>query len=176
MSFSAFCQETLQDARAQIQAVLDSWQDRATAREAILKLGPSGFAAVQSIAKAGAENHSRRSRAIALLATFKSRESIQALEQITGDKAPLYRCLAIQALTEIGSEEPLPILVRKLDDRSVCMKTTSTDPAEEHDVLVSDEAVRGLEKITGLSFERGKSNVKHRATRSWKDWWRKRHK
>ena len=80
---------------------------------------------------------------------------------------PIYRCLAVQALAEISTEETLPVLVKKLDDASACMKAVATDPASEHDVLVYDEAVRALEHVTGLSF-------KGKGTKAWKAWWHRR--
>jgi hypothetical protein len=52
------------------------------------------------------------------------------------------------------------------------MKAVSTDPAEEHQVYVSDEAVRLLEQITGQSLDKEATNG-HRSTKPWKDWWAK---
>jgi HEAT repeat protein len=115
------------------------------------------------------------SRAIGLLGTFKSAESVNGLAQITEAKKPLYRCLAIQSLAEIASKETLPVLIKKLDDRAVCMKTTSTDPARDNSVFVSDEAVRALETITGQAFGNVDS-LGHRPSKPWKEWWTKQEK
>ncbi len=122
---------------------------------------------VRSVATAADQPHLRRARAISLLATMRDPQSVRTLATIADHAKPTYRCLAIQALAEVGTEETLPWLVRKLDDNSSCMKTITTDPVREHDVLVSDEAVRALEHVTGALPE-GKG------AEAWKRWWLRR--
>lgn len=152
--------------------VLDSWSSRKDARAALLSLGPSGLDALQAVAKSEQESHLRRSRAITLLATFQTASSIQTLGDITWDKKPIYRCLALQALAELRSKEVLPILMTKLADQSTCMTILRTDPPREHEVFVSDEAVRALELVTGVTLEEGLEE-RHRATQPWYEWWSK---
>jgi HEAT repeat protein len=164
-----------QEIRSQIEAILESWSDREAGRLAVSERGPEGVKALVSIAVSPEQTHLRRSRAISLLGTFNTSEAVRGLTRITEDRKPLYRCLALQALAELRSEETLEAVISKLDDRAVCMKTVSTDPAREEDVFVSDEAVRALERITGLSFEQECPTHKgHRATQPWKQWWEKR--
>jgi hypothetical protein len=162
--------DTPQHLRSQVEGVLDSWSDREHTRRAILKLSLDPLPALVSIAKSDRESEIRRTRAIALLGTFGEAPSEHALDDLTDDRNPKYRCLAIQSLAELKPPSTVPMLIRKLDDRDVCMKTISTDPAEEHDVFVSDEAVRLLEQITGQSFDQ-ESTSSHRGTRAWKTWW-----
>jgi hypothetical protein len=165
-----------EEIRSGVEALLDSWSDRASTRDKILNLGPETriVKTLVSIAQSESETDLRRSRAIALLATFNTKESFSGLSQVTEGGEPSHRCLAIHALAELGSKETVPVLVRKLDDRSVCMTLVSTDPYQEHSVFVSDEAVRALERVTGTSF--GETNsVGHRPTKPWKAWW-SRHK
>lgn len=163
-----------QEIRSQIEAILESWADRETARLAVSKLGLEGMKALISIAVSAEQTYLRRSRAISLLGTFNTSEAVRGLAQITEDRKPLYRCLALQALAEVRSEETLAVVISKLDDSAVCMKTVSTDPAGEEEIFVSDEAVRALERITGLSFEEECPTYrKHRATQPWKQWWEK---
>lgn len=164
-----------QEIRPQVEAILDFWSDREAGHAAVSELGSEGMKALVAIAVSGDQSHLRRSRAIWLLGTFNTSEAVRGLTRITEDRKPLYRCLALQALAEIGSDETLTVVVRKLDDRAVCMKTVSTDPVTEKEVFVSDEAVRALERITGLSFENECPSRKgHRATQPWKQWWEKR--
>ena len=94
-----------------VEAMLDAWRDRASARQTLLQIGPEGEAAVRSVALASDETHLRRSRAILLLATIKTSKSIETLARIADEGQPIYRCLAVQALAEISTEETLPVLV-----------------------------------------------------------------
>lgn len=162
--------------QAQIESILDSWQSRTVAREAVLKAGSESevLSALGTIAGSGKQPFGRRSHAIALLATFKNSQSVKLLARVAKTGKPPHRCGAIQALAEIASKATLPVLVSKLDDHSVCMQIQSTDPARTSDVYVSDEAVRALEHVTGQSFGQ-ESSPGHRATQPWKDWWAKQH-
>jgi HEAT repeat protein len=146
--------------RYQVEALLRSWEDRATARKKILELESEASATREliSIGRSTRTTHLVRSRAIALLGSLSNPASLKGLALITMTGKPLYRCLAIQSLAEIGSRETLHLLIEKIDDHSICMTMTSTDPPEERDVSVSDEAVRALEKITGEPFGMLKSN------------------
>jgi hypothetical protein len=158
--------------RSQIEAALDSWSSRANTRDAILKVSQDPLPVLIAISKSRRESDVRRSHAIALLATFKSPKSGYALEQLSDESNPKYRCLALQSIVELKSRSAAAVLVRKLDDQAVCMKSVSTDPGEERQVYVSDEAVRLLEQITGQSFDKD-STGGHLATKPWKDWWAK---
>jgi HEAT repeat protein len=134
--------------RSQVEAALDSWSSRDSARDAISKISHDPLSALIAISKSKREPEVRRSRAIALLATFKVASSEHALDRLADDSDPKYRCLALHSIAELKSHSALPVLIRKLDDHAVCMKAVSTDPAEEHKVYVSDEAVRLLEQTT----------------------------
>ncbi len=158
--------------RSQIEAALDSWSGLDNTREAILKVSQDPLPALIAISKSRHESDNRRSHAIALLATFTAPLSGSALEQLTDDSNPKYRCLALQSIVELKSRSAVPVLIRKLDDRAVCMKSISTDPGEERQVYVSDEAVSLLEQVTGQSFDK-ESTGGHSATKPWKDWWAK---
>ncbi len=157
---------------SRVEAALDSWSDRTGTRDAILKINHNPVLALITIAESKQQPEIRRSHAIALLGIFKTAGSEHALGELANDSNPKYRCLALQSLAELKSERSLSVLITKLDDQAVCMKTVSTDPAEEHDVYVSDEAVRLLEQITRQSFGQGSSGG-HRATKPWKEWWSK---
>lgn len=158
--------------QAQIESLLDAGQSRVAARESLLKLGSESdvINVLGTIAESRKQPFGRRSRAIGLLATFKNDRSIRVLARVADEAKPLFRCGAIQALAEISSKATLPVLVSKLDDRSVCMQIQSTDPARTSHVFVSDEAVRALEQITGETFREG-TPTGHRATEPWKKWW-----
>jgi hypothetical protein len=158
--------------RSQVEAALDSWSSRDSTRDAISKVNHDPLSVLITISKSKHEPEVRRAHAIALLATFKEAPSERALDQLADDSNPKYRCLALHSLAEQKSHGVLPVLIRKLDDQAVCLKAVSTDPAEEHEVYVSDEAVRLLEQITGQSFDQ-EATSGHRATKPWKDWWAK---
>jgi len=157
---------------SKVDAALDSWASRNNTRVAVLKITANPVPLLASIAESNGEPDIRRSRAIALLATFKVTTSERALIQLVDDSTPKFRCLALQSLTELNSHVALPVLVRKLDDKAICMKLTMTDPAREQEVYVSDEAVRLLEMITGQTFGK-EPKAGHRATNPWKEWWSK---
>jgi len=159
------------DCRDAVEEALGGWTSRAAARAAL----PEGDAdCIEQLGRIATGNgdYLSRSRAIALLATFRSPESVSALERVVEHPDPAWRCRAIQALAEIGSDAVLPILVGRLEDRSVCLKITSTDPAREHGVFVADEAIRALETVTGLSFEPQPRPGQHRDPSPWRKWWR----
>ena len=156
--------------RSQLAAALDSWSDRAGTRGAILKITHDPVPLLASIATTKDDPDVRRLHAIAILATFKTERSKQALDQLADDPNPKCRCAALQSMAELESRGAIPVLIRKLDDQAVCMEAASTDPPEEHDVYVSDEAVRLLEHITGQSTAT-ESVGGHRATRPWRKWW-----
>lgn len=158
--------------RSQIEAALDLWSGRASTRNAILRVNHDPVPALTTIAQSKRESESRRVHAIALLATFKIARAERALKKIANDTNPKYRCSALQALAELNSRSVIPVLIGKLDDHFVCMTAVSTDPAEEREVYVSDEAVRLLEQITGQSFGQEGPNG-HRGTSPWKEWWAK---
>jgi HEAT repeat protein len=158
--------------RSQVGAAIDSWSDHAGKREEITKITRDPVTLLAAIAKSSRQPDVRRSHAIALLATFKEPSSEHVLNQLVDDRNPKYRCLALQSLTELEARGAVPALVRKLNDQAVCMKTVSTDPAQDHDVYVSDEAGRLLEQLSGQSFEQKSANG-HRGTKPWKEWWAK---
>jgi len=160
--------------RSRVESLLDSWQNRTSAREGLLKLGeePDIIKTLGAIAGSAEEPAGRRYHAIGLLATFKGKPSVTVLGRLSETGEPVYRCAAIQALTEIASRAVLPILVSKLDDHCICMQIQSTDPDRTSDVYVSDEAVRALEHITGRTFAQ-QVGAAHRAVQPWKEWWAK---
>ena len=160
------------DCRASVERILDSWTNRAAAR-AVLPPDGECLARLGDVAGDGTEGYQRRSRAVSLLATVKSPASVAALRKIAEDPDPAWRCRALQALAEIGSEEVVPILVARLEDRAVCMTVTASHTAREQPVFVSDEAVRALETVTGLSFGSGPRRGGHRDPNPWRKWWRK---
>jgi hypothetical protein len=156
--------------RSQIEAALDSWSGRPKTRLAVLEITRDPIPSLAIIAQSPRESYSRRMHSISLLATFKARESETALVQIAKHAGPEFRCVALQALAELDPQRAIPVLIRKLDDHSICMRMASTDPAAVLDVYVSDEAVRLLELTTGQSF--GAESIEgHRSIRPWKDWW-----
>ena len=158
--------------RSEIAAALDAWAGRAGTRDAISKISRDPLPALIYIAQSIGESEIHRSHALALLATFKDARSGRALDQIANDSNPTYRCLALQSLAELKSRGAVPTLISRLDDQGTCIRTRITDPAEERDVYVSDEAVRLLEQVTGQSFAQ-ESGDGHRPTKPWKDWWSK---
>jgi HEAT repeat protein len=163
--------------QSQVEAVLDGWQGWKAARESLLKLGMGTdvIGALGAISQEKGQTYTRRSHAIELLATFKSDESVKILGQVTINSDPVFRCAAIRSLAAIGLKSTVPILVHKLDDRSVCMQMQSTDPAHADDMYVSDLAVGALEQVTGQTFDKKSSNP-HRPTQPWKEWWIKKNK
>jgi hypothetical protein len=154
-----------------VGVLLDDWKDRATARQRLIQLGPEAQAALQSVAIANNEAMLRRRRAISLLATIGNSESIKTLDAISNMDPPAYRCFALQALAEIGTEETLPVFMRKLEDKTVCMYKAASH-AETEDILVCDEAIRLLEHLTGLSLAVEKDRVEK--IDKWKAWWKNR--
>ena len=156
--------------RSRVEAALDAWTSRAATRDAVLKISRTPVPALAIIAKSAGEADMRRRRAISLLGTFEGVSSEHALVELTDDREPMYRCLAMQSLAELDSRGAIPVLIRKLDDETVCMRMASTDPPRESDVYVSDEAVRLLEQLTKQSFDQ-ESPEGHRLTRPWKEWW-----
>ena len=171
----ALCQTESGDVRRKVELALDSWTDRASAHESVEKLGQRGFVAVASIAENSKEPSLRRRLAISLLATFNTQESVDSLIKILNDERAVFRCLAIHSLIEIKKRRAVPALIRKLDDQTVCLKSVQTHTKEQIDVYVSDEAVRALEGITGVSFEEEKDLwiIGHRSTQPWREWWAK---
>lgn len=151
-----------------IEAVLDKWSSRSAARQALFQIGPEAQSALSVIARASDQSFIRRSRAISLLGTIGNAESMKALGDISRAGSSTHRCLAMHALAEIGTEEALAFLIERLDDSSVCMREVSTDPGDEADVLVCEEAIRLLGNITGLSFA---ADSKDEQTKLWKAWW-----
>jgi hypothetical protein len=158
--------------RSDVVAAIDSWQTRTATRDAISRVGGDPVPILISIASSKTEPGVRRTHAIALLATFRDPRSEHALNEETNDGDPRYRCLALQSLVEQQSRYAIPALIKKLDDRGACMKSRSSDPSTEIDVYVSDEAVRLLELVTGISFEHA-NGATHKETQPWKDWWLK---
>jgi hypothetical protein len=152
-----------------VEVLLDGWKDRMIARQRLFQIGPESQAALQSVALANNQSPLRRRRAISLLGTLGNAESIKTLADICNIDPPSYRCYAMHAMSEIGTEDTLPIFIRKLDDRTICLKRTYTDPAEEEDILVCDEAIRLLERITGQSLAAEKD--RDEKIRMWKTWW-----
>lgn len=164
---AAVAQTSLQ---ARIEVTLDSWSGRSSTREAILKLSDNPVPALINVANSKLGSELRRVHAVDLLAAFKTQASERALKQVARQGTPVLRCSALRALVELDARHAIPVLVDRLDDHGACMRTISTDPAGEHDVYVSDEAVRLLEQITGQSFDQAPSND-HRTTKPWKQWW-----
>jgi HEAT repeats len=164
---------TVDSQLSRVEAVIEAWSSRSETRSAILSVTPHPVHILVDIAKSKREPDVRRIHAIALLGTFNDSSSIRALDQLTNDKDPKYRCLALESLAEAASGNAISVLITKLDDQEVCMKDVATDPAVEREVFVSDEAVRLLEQVTGYSFE-PKYDRGHRATQPWEKWWSKR--
>lgn len=167
--------------RAEVQAAIDSWSSRANTREAIVKMGGDAVPVLVSIAideQDSIQSIARRRRAIWLLGTFRTDESIRGLTRIADCKEPMYRCEALRALAEIDLPPIVRALIRKLDDHDVCMRFVSTHQPEEFGVYVSDVAVNVLEDATHLSFEKKPPPEApcHRATEPWKRWWAKQQK
>ncbi len=163
----AMCQTS---ARSQVESVLDSGPGREKSHELVSKISGDPVPLLMSIAQSKEGSYVRRTRAIYLLATFKTEESERALTELAAHGSPEFRCPALQAFVELMSRDAIPLLMSSLDDHAVCMHTAVTDPAREQDVYVSDEAVRLLEQVTGQSF--GQAPAKgHRATKPWKKWW-----
>ncbi len=165
------CAQNKSESEHGVTAVLDNWTTRADASAAIRKLGPNGVVALSKIAADDSEAHTRRWRSISLLGSLPPSESVVPLGDIVRRAKPMYRCFALQSLAETGSEGAIPIAVSQLDNTSPCMTATSTDPARETAIRVSDEAVRTLEAITGKSFEPNAAFGMQRASEPWKKWW-----
>jgi len=163
----AFCQTSV---RSQVESVLDAGGGREKGHELVSKISDHPVPLLMSIAQSTQDSYVRRTRAIYLLATFKTKESELALSELTTHSGPEYRCPALQALVEIRSQDAIPLLINSLDDRAVCMHATLTDPARAQEVYVADEAVRLLEQVTGQSFGHVLANG-HRATKPCKKWW-----
>jgi len=156
-------------ATAKVEKALDEWSSRESARQSIVGMSVRAQSALRSIALEENQSHLRRQRAISLLGTFGDPESTGTLNIIAKSDKPIYRCFALHALAEIGTEEALSIFVNKLDDKSVCMKSVWTDPHEEEDVLVCDEAIRLLEHVTGLPL--ATKAGRNERIKVWKQWW-----
>jgi HEAT repeat protein len=156
--------------RSQVESLLDEGASRSHNRDVILRISDAPVPVLRSIAESDRESYLRRTRAIFLLATFKTPESEHSLHKLADHASPQFRCPALQALAELKSQDAIPMLISKLNDHSVCMQTASTDPAREYDVYVSDEAVRLLEQVTGQRFDR-EAIGSHRSTGPWKKWW-----
>jgi HEAT repeat protein len=167
----AACAQEKSDLRREVTAILDDWTTRADANAAIGKLGPDAVVSLSTIATDDSETHPRRWRAISLLGNLPPSESLPPLDNIATSAKPVYRCFALQALAETGSEDAIRVAVTQLDNNSPCMTANSTDPARETTIRVSDEAVRALEAITGKSFEANSPFGVHRAAEPWKKWW-----
>jgi len=170
---SSLCSCTFaQSGLADIEAALDGWIDRTSAREQVLKAINQPVRLLVEIAGSQDQPELRRTHAIALLGTFSNEQSVKGLARLAAKEGrPQYRCLALQALAESKPARALQVLVSSLDDHAICMKEVSTDPGRSEDVYVSDEAVRLLERVTNKKFE-NKSPSPHRATAPWKRWWR----
>ena len=158
--------------QSQVESVLDSGPGREKGHDLISKITDHPVAVLMSIAQSTQGSYVRRTRAIYLMATFRTNESERALAELAERGSPEFRCPALDAFVEMKSQDAIPLLISKLDDHAVCMHTSLTDPAREQDVIVSDEAVRLLERVTGQSLEKVTANG-HRATTPWKDWWTK---
>jgi hypothetical protein len=155
-----------------VETLLDEWKDRGTARQHLFQIGPEAQVALQFVAISDKQSFLRRSRAISLLGTIGNSESIKVLGEISINDRSAFRCRSMQALAEIGTEETLHIFMQKLDDSSVCMQSVQTDPAEKEDILVCDEAIRLLERITGQSLAADKDRKEK--IYLWKAWWKNR--
>ncbi len=161
------CQTSVQ---AQMESVLDSGPGREKSHELVSKISDNPVPILMRIAQSTEGSYVRRTRAIFLMATFKTEESASALVEIATQGEPTFRCPALQAFAELKGKTAIPLLTGRLDDHTICMHTALTDPAREQDVYVSDEAVRLLEQVTGHSFGRVSPDG-HRATKPWKKWW-----
>ena len=158
--------------QSQVESSLDSGSSRAEIHDLIVKMTDNPVPVVAEIAQSDHESYARRTRAIYLLATFKTKRSGDILTEIAEHSSATLRCPALEALAELRSKDAIPTLIRKLDDRAVCMQKTLTDPPRQQEVYVSDEAVRLLEQVTGQSFLQERADG-HRPTKPWKDWWAK---
>ncbi len=162
------------DVMARVRMLLDAATDRASLHDSVSTLGKDALAAVISIARSSNEPWLRRDWAIRLLGSFQCRESAIALTQMAEDPDPTFRCSILDAISEHPLFVSAPALVRRLDDRAICRTLVMTDPTREYNVFVSDEAVRHLEHLTGLSLETSERPPGgHRATEPWKAWWAK---
>jgi len=173
------CRSQQASIRTEVEAVLESrWTNGDTAHEAIQKLGDQAFSVLISVATNDQEPYLRRWRAVFLLGKFDTEESADALAVVADSKHPLFRCYALQSIANLDKRRAIPVLIRKLDDQSVCMNIVVTDPAREYDVYVSDEAVRLLELVTARRFQKqtGDVPIRHRATKPWKKWWERNRK
>ncbi len=156
----------------QVEMILDATTDRARLHDSVTAMGKPGMRALILIAMSADQTCSRRDRAIGLLGSFRCRESVTALEHLTEDEDPSVRRRALEAIAEHPLPVSAPVLVRHLSDPEVCLHLVVTDPAREYDIYVSDEAVRHLERLTGLSFDGNELAAGvHRATEPWKRWW-----
>jgi hypothetical protein len=135
-------------------------------------MGGDPVPALVAIANLKDESFAHRAHAISLLATFHNSRAEAGLTQITNDSDPTLRCLGLQSLVESQSRNSIPTLINKLEDHETCLTKNSTDPPGKYPVYVSDEAVRLLELVTGLSFDREELGS-HRKTQPWKEWWLK---
>lgn len=163
---------SLDEVRNEVEAILDEWKDRVTARQHLIRLGDEAQPMLQLIAITENQPELRRRRAIYLLGTLSNSESIKTLAHISNADPPCFRCFAMHAMAEIRTEDVLDNFIKKLDDKDICMYRVYSDPHEEEDVLVCDEAIRLLEKITGLSLGTGKDRAEK--IRIWKAWWNSR--
>ena len=158
--------------RSKVAAAIDSWETRASTRAAIVKIGGDPMPALVAIIESKQDPYVRKWHAILLLPTFKSSGAELGIKEIINVGEPIFRCFALEALVELKSRDAVPILIVKLDDHDTCRQENSSDPARQSDISVSDEAVRLLEHVTGLSFD-GEQFGSHRKTEPWKKWWMK---
>src|SRR5438105_15863175 len=90
--------------RARIELELDRWSGQPRTRAAILKITNDPVPALAEVAKSDREPELRRKFAIGLLATFKGKDTEEALLRITDDSSAKFRCLALKSLIEIEWE------------------------------------------------------------------------
>jgi HEAT repeat protein len=161
--------------KSDVESILDHWETRKKAHSDLDNLGEAGHQLLAAVATDVRQPYPRRWHAIQLLGTYKDPVVSHALIQLLDDDKLIYRTYAIYGLMELKDRDAIPALIHKLDDHSVCLQETETDPVRTIDIYCSDEAVRALEEITGLSFEKEKDLwiIGHRATKPWKDWWAK---
>jgi len=167
------CSLTSEACKHAVKEALSKWQSRATTREELLRLDCDIVENLGDIAKNTSELLPIRLRALNLLATFQGDRVFKEFCALADNETPIIRCLTMQALVELAPQKSVVILIQKLDDHAPCVRIGSSHNRINAEVFVSDEAVRLLENVTGLSFEEERFPGDHRNTKPWKEWWKK---
>lgn len=170
-----------QSPQARVQITIDEWVNRDVVYKQIEAMGEDGLqtlgAMTQEIARRrviSSDDLLRMQRSISILGMFDEPTALEYLIHLLNAHEPYLRCLSIHALMESGRSEAVPALIRKLEDTSICLKVTQTDPMVEKHISVADEAVRALEHIVGVTFAKSKNGWDElpRDNATWKKWWK----